>query len=461
MWVRHRRNERFDGSQEPPFQRLNGGLGAVAHTQLSEDAHQMVAHRVLADREGATDATVCLSSRHQGQHLALSRADEGCRGGRGSGRGQQGAQGATVFANVVQARPQIVDSEVWRKVDRTSAAERPCNQAKVARPPEQDDGKRRSGRVQRSAGGNGTFIRHLDHCCVQTKAFGSVPGRFWVGGCTHHLEHHRVVQPRAHPLAEHGVREQEQEAHCVGHGFLIPGGAPSDPAAPVAPRETAPSLDVAAAEGNAESGSNPPTVSRHLHLVDETSDQGLIEGCLRGDESCWEGIYRRYQGLVRRTVAWPRWKFTPAEIEDNVQEVFLELMRALPTFRGEAGLPTFLTRLAKNKCVSQIRRKTAQKRGREEVGYALEERKGAEDEPLALAVDKRPGPEEEVLSREEAAGVLVAMRALNPDCQSILELRYFRELSYDEICSSLGLPLGTVCSRLKRCLERLKKGLSA
>lgn len=196
-------------------------------------------------------------------------------------------------------------------------------------------------------------------------------------------------------------------------------------------------------------------------MVDEVSDQRLIEGCLNGDESCWEGIYRRYHGLVRRTVAWGRWKFTPAEVEDNIQEVFLELLRALPGFRGDASLPTFLTRLAKNKCVSQIRRKTAQKRAREEVGFALEERRTPDDEPLAIAVDGRPGPEDEVLARDEAATVLVAMRALSADCQAILEQRYFRELSYEEICTSLGLPLGTVCSRLKRCLERLRKGLSA
>jgi RNA polymerase sigma-70 factor (ECF subfamily) len=197
-------------------------------------------------------------------------------------------------------------------------------------------------------------------------------------------------------------------------------------------------------------------VSVHLNLV-ETSDQKLIEGCIAGDERCWEGLYRRYYSHVRRTVAWPRWQFSRSEVEDYVQEVFLELMRALPSFRGEASLPTFLTRLAKNKCVSQIRRKTALKRVREEVGYALEERKGSSDEPLAIAVAEGPGPEGEMLAQEEAAGVLKALQTLSPDCQRILQLRYYRELSYDEICTSLGLPLGTVCSRLKRCLERLKK----
>lgn len=199
-------------------------------------------------------------------------------------------------------------------------------------------------------------------------------------------------------------------------------------------------------------------MSSNAHLVGaQTSDQGLIAGCLQGDDSCWEALYRRYHGHVRRTVAWPRWQFTRSEVEDYVQEVFLELMRALPAYRGEASLSTFLTRLAKNKCVSQIRRKTALKRVREEVGYALEERKGNSEEPIAIAVASGPGPEEETLAHEEAAGVLQALQKLNVDCQKILQLRYYKELAYEEICTALSLPLGTVCSRLKRCLERLKK----
>lgn len=202
-------------------------------------------------------------------------------------------------------------------------------------------------------------------------------------------------------------------------------------------------------------------MSRHLNVVGEASDARLVEGCLGGDESCWEAIYRRYHDLVRRTVAWSRWKFTPAEVDDNVQEVFLELLRSLPSFRGDASLSTFLTRLAKNKCVSQIRRKTAQKRVREEVGFQLEERKGGDEEPQAIAVDLRPGPEEQALARDEAATMLTALQALNADCQAILQLRYFAELAYDEICARLDLPLGTVCSRLKRCLERLRKVLAS
>jgi RNA polymerase sigma-70 factor (ECF subfamily) len=189
----------------------------------------------------------------------------------------------------------------------------------------------------------------------------------------------------------------------------------------------------------------------------EPSDQALLEACVRGDSLGWDTLYRRYYQHVRRIVAWPRWHFSPAEVEDCTQEVFFELIRALPNFRGDASLSTFLTRLAKNKCISTIRRKTAQKRGREELGYVLEERKGSEDERVAIAVDKAPLPEEQLIAQDDAVEVIRALERLNTDCQTILRLRYFNDMAYDEICKQLNLPLGTVCSRLKRCLERLKK----
>lgn len=187
----------------------------------------------------------------------------------------------------------------------------------------------------------------------------------------------------------------------------------------------------------------------------DQADEQLISRCLRGDEAAWEEVYRRYYGRVKRVIGWKRWGFSPIEVEDGVQEVFLQLVRALPRFRGEASLATFLTRLARNRCISHLRKKTALKRGREELGRALD---GPEDErPRAPAVESGPGPEEAVMAEEEARQVAEALDRLSDDCQVILRLRYYRQMSYKEICQALGLPLGTVCSRLKRCLARLHR----
>ncbi len=186
------------------------------------------------------------------------------------------------------------------------------------------------------------------------------------------------------------------------------------------------------------------------------SEVQLVERCLAGEQSAWEELYRTYQGRVRQIIGWKRWGFSAIEVEDGVQEVFLELIRSLPRFRGEATLSTYLTRLARNRCISHLRRKTALKRGKEELGYALEERHSDEDTPTALAIEEGMGPEEALISKESAGHVGRALAALGGECREILRLRYYRQLSYTEICASLDLPLGTVCSRLKRCLGKLK-----
>lgn len=190
----------------------------------------------------------------------------------------------------------------------------------------------------------------------------------------------------------------------------------------------------------------------------QEAEEQLIARCLQGDASAWEEVYRRHYGRVKQVIGWRRWGFTPIEVEDGVQEVFLQLVRSLPTFRGEAGLGTFLVRLARNRCISHLRRKTARKRGREELGYSLEGER-EEDVPFAPAVDPAPGPEGSLLLSEETRTVVVALEGMSPECRQILHLRYYKQLSYKEICAALALPLGTVCSRLKRCLGRLRTGL--
>lgn len=182
----------------------------------------------------------------------------------------------------------------------------------------------------------------------------------------------------------------------------------------------------------------------------------LIHDCLAGDQPAWEEMYRRLHQPVRRIVAWRKWCFTPSEVEDVVQDVFLELVRILASFRRESSLMTFVTRLSKNKCVSHLRRKTALKRGKEVLGVSLEERRGDDETRVVLAIDPEPLADEVVVQREEVSQMLACLDTLSTECRQVIQARYFQDKSYDEICRELGLPLGTLCSRLKRCLDRLR-----
>ncbi|MHC9540488.1 MAG: RNA polymerase sigma factor [Vulcanimicrobiota bacterium] len=183
----------------------------------------------------------------------------------------------------------------------------------------------------------------------------------------------------------------------------------------------------------------------------------LVRLCIKGDNQAWDSLYRLYCARVRRIVSWPKWGFTSSHTEDITQEVFLELVRSLPNYRGEAQLSTFLTHLAKNKCVSELRRKLAKKRGKEDKSISLEDERTSFDEHQIVAVDGGPTPEETVVMKEETEAVVRLIPTLSSECQKVITLRYFDDKSYEEISRELDIPLGTLCSRLKRCLLKLRK----
>jgi len=187
------------------------------------------------------------------------------------------------------------------------------------------------------------------------------------------------------------------------------------------------------------------------------AEEKLIKRALDGDQDAWRDIYRRYYGLVKKVVAWGKWGFKYAEVEEVVQEVFMELCRALPRFRHEATLSTFLTRLSKNKCISMLRRKNAQKRAKEEYGFIFDEKKENEEGRFVIVESTVGNPEALLLFSEETIDLLMALSKISRDCQEIIKKRFFDGLSYNEICDDLSLPLGTVCSRLKRCLLKLRE----
>lgn len=185
-------------------------------------------------------------------------------------------------------------------------------------------------------------------------------------------------------------------------------------------------------------------------------ERDLVTRCLDGDEQAWSELYRQYYPQIRFVVGWKRWGFSKSEVDDGIQEVFTELVRSLPNFRQEAKLSTFIERLARNRCISHLRKKTALKRPQETMGVELEEGKGEEGMARHHLIAADGNPEGDLLSAEEHQGLHFALQEMPESCRQIITLRYYRQMSYQEICAVMELPLGTVCSRLKRCLAKLK-----
>lgn len=133
------------------------------------------------------------------------------------------------------------------------------------------------------------------------------------------------------------------------------------------------------------------------------------------------------------------------DAREALHDTFLSVAGDLKTFRGEASLRTWLFRIALRTCL---------KRG------SMNSR-NAGDEPLAGLVDPRTQPDDQASSRQEAERVQAAMMTLSAEHRAVLTLFSIDGLGHGEIAEVLGIPEGTVWSRLhtarKRLIERLPR----
>lgn len=178
------------------------------------------------------------------------------------------------------------------------------------------------------------------------------------------------------------------------------------------------------------------------------SDQELVGQCLAGCESAWQQLYSRVEKTVVYIVRWQKWGFTSQQIEEVAQETLNSFISALDSFDFNCSLETFASTIAKNKCISEIRRQSAAKRAGERFAVSV---RGYD---LAGSVEK---DEWKLLHAEEHRQLAQAFSQLEEHSRLILRLRYYDEYSYKQIGEMLNIPAGTVSSRLKRSLQKLKK----
>ena len=132
------------------------------------------------------------------------------------------------------------------------------------------------------------------------------------------------------------------------------------------------------------------------------------------------------------------------------------IIKNLDAFHGESRFQTWLFRIATNKARDYREKRMAAKRGGGQATLSLQ----AEDPETGLAPDppgNAPGPDELLMNAEQMAGMREALDRLGEPCREIIELRYFGDLSYDEISATLKLNPKTVSSRLSKCLDRLEE----
>jgi RNA polymerase sigma factor (sigma-70 family) len=166
----------------------------------------------------------------------------------------------------------------------------------------------------------------------------------------------------------------------------------------------------------------------------------------------FEQLVRDHQSMVFRTLL--RLTGSREHLDDLAQEVFLRLFRALPGFRGESLVTTYLYRIAVNVAQDEWKRRRRDAQSLVSISdetYAWEERLQHPDR----------NAEEQIEEREFQSLVEAQLQLLSHAERAVLVLYHQEERTYEQIALALGLPVGTVRTHLHRGRKKLREGIQS
>jgi RNA polymerase sigma-70 factor (ECF subfamily) len=168
----------------------------------------------------------------------------------------------------------------------------------------------------------------------------------------------------------------------------------------------------------------------------------------KGDEKAYAELMQRYKKPVYHMIL--KMVRNVDDAEDLTIEAFAKAFKNLKKFNPEFTFSTWLFRIATNNCIDFIRKK---KLDTMSISNTFKD-----DQGDSVDIDIKDGnlnPQEEAIKSEKVEIIQTIVTKLPPKYQVLVKLRYFEELSYEEIAAELGAPLGTVKAQLHRARELL------
>jgi RNA polymerase sigma factor (sigma-70 family) len=159
----------------------------------------------------------------------------------------------------------------------------------------------------------------------------------------------------------------------------------------------------------------------------------LVDRCRRGDRDAWNELVETYSRYVYAIIG-RGYRLAGPDAEDVFQDVFARVFERLETLRDDNALQGWISQVTRNLCLDHIRRERTHQELSEDT--ALDERLSELDQALS---------------------VRQAMAQLSHDCYEILDRFFCQDESYRSIGQHLGIPSGTIASRISRCLGRLRE----
>jgi RNA polymerase sigma-70 factor (ECF subfamily) len=171
-------------------------------------------------------------------------------------------------------------------------------------------------------------------------------------------------------------------------------------------------------------------------IAQASSDAALVARCRAGDDDAWRELVERFSRYVY-AIAVQGFRLGQQDAEDVFQDVFARVYERLGSLRDDEAVRPWIAQLTRRVCIDRLR-------------------SGARESDADI--DELPElPAEDVLTAlEDAFDVHDAMAELPENCRQILDRFFARDESYRTIGDTLGLPAGTIASRISRCLDKLR-----
>jgi RNA polymerase sigma-70 factor (ECF subfamily) len=179
-------------------------------------------------------------------------------------------------------------------------------------------------------------------------------------------------------------------------------------------------------------------------LAPQRLDELLLQSIAAGDKSAMRVLYQRYNVRVYRFIL--RLVGNADLAEDIVSIVFLEVWRCAGRFKAESQVVTWLLAIARHKAVSALRRRSESQ---------------LDDRMAAAVADPRDDPETQMDQKDRREIIQKCLAQLSPCHREIIDLVYYYEKSVKEVAQIVGVPEGTVKTRMFYARKHMSKLLSA
>jgi RNA polymerase sigma factor (sigma-70 family) len=174
-------------------------------------------------------------------------------------------------------------------------------------------------------------------------------------------------------------------------------------------------------------------------VAEIATDAQLVSRCRSGDQAAWNELVERFSRYVF-AICVQAFRLPPEDAEDVFQEVFARVYQHLDRLRSDDSIRPWIAQLTRRLCIDRLRSS-----GREGPAELDDLDPGGVDEALA--------------GLDDALTVRASLDAVGDPCRDILDRFFCREESYKAIGDALGLPAGTIASRISRCLGKVRAEL--